>query len=318
VAVAPGPDPDANGLAAAGDSAGRSPIVADAGRGRVLTPDGLPAPGELVAPGGMAAPAARPADARKARDLGVMLDRLEVKYVVDRTRRTALERDIRALMRLDANQRDAGGYIVRSLYFDTPDYMAYHEKVAGTAIRHKLRIRVYGTDPERESPFVRLEIKSRIINFVHKTTAVVSLADYEAIERALRRRTLPPEHLLADGSVREFFRLHRQLNFEPKVIVQYRRRAFERPELRRVRVSFDDDLQASRHLDLFGPLRGAHRILPYGSAIVEVKADGVLTRPLHMLIGKYDLDHEAVSKYCYAVRATARLSARSRPDGDDL
>lgn len=263
-------------------------------------------------------PEAAPAGPRQARDLGVMLDRLEVKYLIDRTRRTALERDIRALMRLDANQQQDSGYIVRSLYFDTPDYMAYHEKVLGTAVRHKLRIRVYGEDPERESPFVRLEIKSRVIGFIHKTTARVARADYPAIEEALRRRTLPPERLMADPAVRAFFRLQRQFNFEPKVIVQYRRRAFERPELRRVRVSFDDELFASRRLDLLGPLRGGQRVWPYGTAVFELKADGVLTRPLHMLIGKYDLGNEAVSKYCYAVRATARLSARARADAVDL
>jgi hypothetical protein len=261
---------------------------------------------------------ASPTAARKARDLGVMLDRLEVKYMVDRTRRTPLERDIMALMRLDAHSQRDGGYTVRSLYLDTPDYMAYHEKVAGTAVRHKLRLRVYGDDPARETPFVQLEIKSRVIGFIHKTTARVSMADYPALERAVWRRTLPPEHLMADPGVREFFRLQRQLNFEPKVIVQYRRQAFERPEHRRVRVSFDDQIVASRNLDLLGPLRGGQRILPYGSAVFEIKADGVLTRSLHMLIGKYDLGHEAISKYCYAVRATARLSARARPDADEI
>lgn len=247
-------------------------------------------------------------------DLGVMFDRLEVKYLVDRTRRTALERDLRALMRLDAYSHKAGGYTVRSLYFDTPDYMAYHEKVDGVAVRHKLRMRVYGADPAREPLFVRLEIKSRMMGFVHKTTTDVALADYPLIEDALRRRTLPPASLMCDPAVREFFRLVRQLNLEPKIIVQYRRQAFERPEFRRVRVNFDDEVFASRQLDLLGPLRGGQRVLPYGSAVFELKADGAFTRTLHMLIGKYDLNNEAVSKYCYAVRSTARLSARGRED----
>lgn len=261
-----------------------------------------------------AEPIALTAEPRKARDLGVMLDRLEVKYLVDRTRRTALERDVMALMRLDAHSRRDGGYTVRSLYLDTPDYMAYHEKVAGTAVRHKLRLRVYGEDPERETPFVQLEIKSRVIGFIHKTTARVALADYPALERAMWRRTLPPAHLMADPGVREFFRLQRQFNLEPKIIVQYRRQAFERPEFQRVRVSFDDAFFASRNLDLLGPLRAGQRVMPQGSAVFEIKADGALTRALHMLIGKYDLGNEAFSKYCYAVRATARLSARARAD----
>ncbi len=315
------PDTGTNGVATAPGAL--APATLDA-EPVMLAPQAMPAPAGPAAtegiptPDGLPAPAPKPAETPKARDLGVMLDRLEVKYVVDRTRRTALERDIRALMRLDAHSQAHGGYTVRSLYFDTPDYMAYHEKVAGTAVRHKLRLRVYGDDPEHESPFVRLEIKSRIIGFIHKTTAVIALADYPELERAIWRRTLPPQRLMADPGVREFVRLQRQLNFEPKVIVQYRRQAFERPEHKRVRVSFDHEIVASRQLDLFGPLRGGQRILPYGTAVFEIKADGVLTRALHMMISKYDLGNEALSKYCYAVRATARLSARARADEDEL
>lgn len=251
---------------------------------------------------------------RRARDLGEMLDRLEVKYRLERTRRTALERDVRAFMQLDAHSRRDGGYVVRSLYLDTPDYLAYHEKMAGAALRHKLRVRVYGADPERESPFVRLEIKSRVFDFIHKTTARVEWADYPDLMHAIEHRRLPPAGLMADPAVRAFFRLQRQLNMEPKVVVQYRRAAYERPEARRVRVSFDDEVLASRHLDLCGPLVGGQRLMPYGAAIVELKADGVMTRLFHGLIFKYDLRHQAISKYCIAVRAMARLSAHSRAD----
>jgi hypothetical protein len=36
-----------------------------------------------------------------------------------------------------------------------------------------------------------------------------------------------------------------------------------------------------------------------------------------MLISKYDLQNEAVSKYCHAVRSEARLSALARADALD-
>ena len=59
----------------------------------------------------------------------LFFDRLEVKYLIDRTTRTALTRDLAAFMRPDQHAGSGGGYRVRSLYFDTPDYMAYHEKI---------------------------------------------------------------------------------------------------------------------------------------------------------------------------------------------
>src|SRR5262245_23071096 len=79
----------------------------------------------------------------------LLMQRWEVKYVVDRTTRTALERDLSALMRPDAFAGNDGTYIVRSLYFDSPDFMAYHSKVSGDAVRHKVRTRIYTDDPSQ-------------------------------------------------------------------------------------------------------------------------------------------------------------------------
>jgi hypothetical protein len=239
---------------------------------------------------------------------------VELKYFVDRTRRTALARDLAAFMRPDRYAGAEGTYQVRSLYFDTPDYMAYHEKLAGVAIRHKLRIRAYGDDPS-QAPTVRLEVKSRYLNVIHKITVDLPHEEYEEVNQAFRRRTLPPAHWMSRGSTsKEFFRMQRQYNMEPKIIVQYRRQAFERLEISRTRVNFDDDLRATRSLDLWGPLRGARRLLQPGHGILEIKVDGVMPFWLHTLIGKYELQDRAISKYCYAVRSEARLSATGRSD----
>jgi SPX domain protein involved in polyphosphate accumulation len=243
----------------------------------------------------------------------LLFKRQEIKYLIDRTTRTALTRDIAAIMRADAHAGQEGGYLVRSLYLDTADYMAYHEKLAGMAVRHKLRVRAYGEDPS-EAALVRLEVKSRYLSFIHKITVDVPRDNYDEVDFAIRRRTLPPEHLMTDANVsKEFFRLQRQYNMEPKVIVQYRRQAFERKEIGRVRVSFDDELVATRDLDLMGPLRGGRRVLQPGHAIFEIKVDDAMPSWLYTLIAKYNLQNQAISKYCYAVRSEARFSAVGRP-----
>jgi len=238
--------------------------------------------------------------------------RLEVKYLVDRTTRTALQRDVEALLPPDPHAGPDGGYLVRSLYFDTPDLRSYTEKMAGEPIRHKLRARAYGEDPV-ETDFVRLEVKSKYVSYIHKTAVGMDVEEYRAVEAALRRRRLPPAHLLdPDGPSREFFRLQRQYHFEPKVLLRYRRTAFEYSDLARIRVNFDDRLVATRDLDLLGPMRGARRILEHGNSIFELKADGKLPCWMHSLIGKYDLWNEALSKYCYAIRSQMRLSTLDR------
>ena len=93
---------------------------------------------------------------------------------------------------------------------------------------------------------------------------------------------------------------------------EQRRQAFERVEISRTRVNFDDELQATRNLDLLGPLRGARRVLRYGYAIFEIKVDNVLPYWLHTLIAKYNLQNEALSKYCYAVQSEVQVSAIGR------
>ncbi|MFV1963884.1 MAG: VTC domain-containing protein [Pirellulaceae bacterium] len=242
----------------------------------------------------------------------VLLRRMEFKYLVDRTTRTALARDVGAIMRPDAYGGEDGSYLVRSLYFDTPYHRAFLEKMDGAAIRHKLRVRAYGEDP-RQTSLVRLEVKSRYLQCIHKIVVDVAREDYPEVEAAFQQRTLPPSWLLeTPGVSKEFFRIQRQYNQEPKILIQYRRQAFERRELGRIRVNFDDELLATTNLELLAPLAGARRLLRYGHAVFEIKVDGAMPTWLHMLIGKYNLQNQAFSKYCYGMRSGARFSALAR------
>ena len=246
----------------------------------------------------------------------ILFRRMEIKYMVDRTTRTALAQDLRAFMRPDKHTSAYGSYYVRSLYFDTHDYKAYHDKMAGAAERHKLRVRAYGEDP-RQSAFIRFEVKSRYVSSIHKITVDIPISDYEEVAPAIYDHSLPPAGLMEDESVsKEFFRLQRQYNMVPKIMVQYRREAYEKIELKRVRANFDDELLSSRNLDLLAPLKGGRRMLKYGNSIFEIKVDGGMPFWMHNLISKYDLQNQAISKFCYSIRNEARFSAIGRP-GDD-
>ena len=271
-----------------------------------------PGPTAEVSPASVPRSAPSPAVQAAPRQT-IMAQRREIKYLVDRTTRTALTRDLSALMRPDAYSERDGSYRVRSIYFDTPDYLAYHDKMAGLRSRYKLRIRTYGGGPETPSS-VRFEVKARLLSNIHKFTADVPWQDYQQIELAMHRRVLPPPGLWAHNpDLKTFFRILRQYNMEPKVLIQYRRQAFERMELGRIRVNFDDELVATRNLDLPGALCGARRLLRSGHAVFEIKIDGFLPSWLHMLIAKFNLRDQSVSKYCHAVRSEGRFTAVERP-----
>ena len=240
-----------------------------------------------------------------------LFNRIELKYLIDRTTRTALEKDIAALMEIDRFSNGDGGYIVRSLYFDTHDYMAYHEKMAGMAVRHKVRVRAYGEEP-KANDIIRLEVKSRYLSFIHKTTTNMSLCDFRNVEQAIYNRTLPDQYKHGHASADNFFRIQKLYNMMPVILIQYRRQAYEKNELGRIRVNFDDELLSTRQLNLFGPLKADLPILRYGKSIFEIKIDGGLPFWLHTLIAKYNLQNLALSKYCMAVRCSARMSATAR------
>lgn len=243
---------------------------------------------------------------------GNVTSRLEVKYLVNRTTRTALARDLAAFMTPDVHAGPNGTYLVRSLYFDTPDYHAYHSKLAGLGERHKLRTRTHCGDPG-EAQVVRMEVKSRYLSHVSKISVALPREDYLVVEESIWRRILPPPRILdAFPGAGEFFRLLKQYNMEPKIVVQYRRQALERRELGRVRVSIDDELVATRHPQLLGELCGPRRLLKHGNAIVEFKMDGFMPYWLHTLVSKYDLVNQALSKFCFAVRSEAMLSPVGR------
>jgi SPX domain protein involved in polyphosphate accumulation len=244
-----------------------------------------------------------------------MARRLELKYLVDRTTRTALELDLRRLMRPDCHAGQDGAYRVRSLYLDTPDFLCYRQKLAGMGARHKLRLRAYGDDPSA-SELVRLEVKSRKASFIHKTVLDVPREDYPSLYESIVRKTMPEGWLESAETPKEFFRLQRQYNMEPKVLLQYRRTAFERREISRCRANLDDEIVCTRNLDLLGPMAGARRVLQYGHAVFEIKVDDFMPFWMHALIVKYDLQAQAFSKYCYAVRSECRLSGIAREQFD--
>ena len=181
-------------------------------------------------------------------------------------------------------------------------------------VRHKLRARIYTDDPSQVE-WVRLEVKSRILATIHKIACDVSREDWDEIWSALQARTLPRSEILdRHRGVMGFFRLQKQYSMEPKIMVQYRRTAWERQDLSRVRTNFDDDLIASRDLDLLGPLNNARRLLQYGNSVFEIKVDGVMPYWLHMLTDKYGLQNQAFSKFCNGIISEARKTAVIRDE----
>lgn len=78
--------------------------------------------------------------------------------MINRGDAIAVRSRLRPIMQADPFARPDGTYHVRSLYLDTPEDSALRDKLAGTPMREKFRIRLYNLDPG----FIRLEKKLKL------------------------------------------------------------------------------------------------------------------------------------------------------------
>ena len=70
--------------------------------------------------------------------------RYEFKFLLNTTKAQLIENEIKNFMILDSNasKNQNKKYFVRSLYFDTPNYANFYEKVDGIKIRKNLELEV--------------------------------------------------------------------------------------------------------------------------------------------------------------------------------
>ena len=83
--------------------------------------------------------------------------RHEEKFWINWRQYQRLRVQVQSLLRKDPHTQSNGGYIVRSLYYETPRAEFAFEKLSGLMHRRKFRIRTYN----RSSKRIVLEIKRK-------------------------------------------------------------------------------------------------------------------------------------------------------------
>ncbi len=224
--------------------------------------------------------------------------RFELKYRLDLLTYHRLRCALRPATRHDEfSMRGCNNrYFVRSLYFDTYDYLAYEEKVTGVANRIKCRIRSYW--PERDNAaFLKVELKTRVGNLVGKFTERVTLQDYDYF---LKRRLWINE----PGPVaQEFCRLVLLKDLRPKVLVDYEREALLPLDSSDVRITFDHALRFAIAEDVF-PCQAFYQTARPQSIVMEIKTRRDRPRWLERLAETYELTTVPNSKYTWSIEQT--------------
>ena len=221
--------------------------------------------------------------------------RFEFKYQLDLPTYNRVRCALRHAARHDDCSRRGRNnrYFVRSLYFDTYDYLAYQEKVTGVTSRIKLRIRSYWNN-RRDTAFVTLELKTKAANLVEKFSQRISLADYD---RLMASGTLPGN---CSPTAEEFRRLMLLKDLRPKVLVDYEREGLASFDGSGVRITFDHDLRFAAAEDLFPNGVFFHRARPQ-LVVMEIKVGGNRPNWLERVVRTYELNSVPNSKYAWGV-----------------
>jgi len=224
--------------------------------------------------------------------------RFEFKYIIPAQISALLEQELRDFMEIDpyCQARPDRSYLVRSLYFDSPDYDCYYEKTDGLLDREKFRLRTY--DEPGSSPCY-LELKGRQNHFTYKHRSSLDTHLRALIETG-RWSALASTSGLA--VVDRFAATACRRNLAPRVVVEYRRRPYVSRRDFRFRVTFDRELRGLASTRLEGPPARAARVLP-GHTVLEIKFEQAVPAWFQRLIAAYELRRVSISKYCRAAEA---------------
>lgn len=218
--------------------------------------------------------------------------RHEDKFCMDHASACTLRKQLSKVMDVDEHSC-AGGYRVRSLYFDSVNNTDYNQKFDGIEKRKKIRLRIYDAD----SNLCKLEMKEKIGVEQHKTSLLIERAMADDLMRgnfsALLDRTDNVETAL------RFYKTMMLGTYRPATIIEYKRIAYA-CELNRTRLTFDYDITASeKSVDLFvDELKDSVPILN-DFEVFEVKYDGKLPEYIAKVLSPFNLCQTSYSKYCY-------------------
>lgn len=238
-------------------------------------------------------------------------NRFELKYILTLRQAEEMKRALRPYLLIDENGNQSGEYLLTSLYYDSPDYRCYHEKVDGVLARRKLRIRYYGElPPFADDEQVMLEIKQRYNRVTQKRRAVFPLR--VALNLCDERRM--PECSTEDGPfIEEVVSFLWQYNLQPTSVVRYLRQALIGSEYDiGLRVTFDTQLECQVQ-NLSMPMRGVTiPLFPADLVIMEIKVNERVPYWLTELVADKNLQLARVSKYCQSIDVTGCACATSR------
>ena len=217
--------------------------------------------------------------------------RQEKKFAIHTVDSLLLQSRLGAVMHGDAHN-GAQGYLIRSLYFDTPDDQDFHDKADGLGLRRKIRLRSYSP----QADFAMLEMKQKEGPYQRKRSLRLTREDASQLCQGDYR----PLQKYKDPFAAECYGLMHCRCYRPKTVVEYRRQAYVAKE-NRIRITFDSRIVATEsRFELCVPKLPMYPVMDPFNLVLEVKYNGFLLSYIKDLLDQVERSELSVSKYCLA------------------
>ena len=239
--------------------------------------------------------------------------RYEFKFLLNKKKANQIENEIKNFMILDENALNKKNkkYFVRSLYFDTPDYSNFYEKVDGIKIRKKFRIRSYTNKKNNESSLF-LEMKGRRNQRTYKLRTPLSYKYLDYILNHRYQNILSNLNSKKNEVINDFIYDSIKKKIEPKVIVDYHRRPYVNKFGLLFRLTFDTYVLASPAKNIFENNKNlSFKECMAGKTILELKFERSIHPWFHKIIQNYDLMRLSISKFALGMEKSGYGSETS-------
>ena len=225
--------------------------------------------------------------------------RYEFKFLLNKKKADQIENEIKNFMVLDINadKQKNKKYFVRSLYFDTPDYANFYEKVDGIKLRKKFRIRSYTNKKDGKSNLF-LEMKGRKNQKTYKLRTKILQEHLNFFSNQKNLFQLFQYYSKENKVINDFVFETLRKKIEPKIIVDYNRRPYINKFGLLFRLTFDTELKSSAGQNIFDNDNNFNfKEFASGKTILELKFERSIQPWFHRIIQNYNLMRLSVSKF---------------------
>jgi hypothetical protein len=226
--------------------------------------------------------------------------RYEFKYVLRPALAKRIENFLAPQLEMDPYCRaePLHQYSVKSIYWDSPGFECFHNKIGGQRFREKFRLRVYG---QADSSPIFLELKQKSNTDYVKRKVVINKAQLHAIsaqDASILSEFSEPDRKAIE---RFYYHLYRKA-YRPTSLVVYDRLAYSDTIDNSIRITFDRNLR-SRLFPILEEIHYDDRLenLLGDWVIFEVKFSQLVPRWMGTLHRIFHLKPQACSKYCNSV-----------------